>query len=108
MPALEAMLKELRQFIMTIQSIPETGESNSVLGQPMGSEREVQNLLRQLLEPLQQLQIQGVKLLLPQLKNTLWPEPYQAIVTDLEALVERYQLSLAAEKVRAFLDGQDK
>lgn len=106
--AVEAMLKALQQLLATLKNVQKLVQCDSEQKKPAGSERELQGLLHQLLEPLQKLQIQDVKLLMIQLQEVFWPEAYREAVSGVLKCIECYQLSQAAEKVQKLLEKSEK
>ncbi len=104
---LSGMLAEQRHFLEALQLLSELQQLPEDNDKAKGSEQELRNILKQLLQPLETLQAQTVKPLLKQISAKSWPDEYQQPLTQIAEQVERYQFSTAAEQVHELLkDGE--
>ena len=105
--AREAMLQELTRVVRAIEQLPDL-QKNSRENLPPGSGEDFDLLLEELLEPLQNHQVKGVKAVMARLQEKRWPAVYARQLEQLEEAVEKYRFVVARDLIEGFRAGQEQ
>lgn len=98
---LAAVVLELDHLLAAIKALPEMNCQESVQDKSLGTDSELQEILKQLLKSLKNLQAQAAKQQLALLKEKKWPEEYADHLRQLEKMIEQYQFSPAVELIES-------